>query len=70
MAFAACVVVSACSSGLPDPVMLQGALLSNNQGAATTGNIKAAQRSVASRVLTAVAVERVLGQPAQTFTLQ
>jgi hypothetical protein len=67
VALAASIAVSACSSGLPDPVMLQGALIGGGQQ--QTGSIAQTERSVASRVLTAVAVERVTGQPVQNFQL-
>jgi len=63
-------MLSACSSGLPDPGMLQNALLSSNgKQQLTTGSTLPAERSTASHVLTAVAIERVTGDAKQTFSL-
>ena len=68
MAVIASLFLSACASGLPDPAMLQNALLSNNSDRQlTTGSVEPAERSAASRVLTAVAIERVTGEAVETF---
>ena len=65
-----CLTLSGCSSGLPDPGMLQSALLSRNgKQQLTTGSTIPAERSVASQVLTAVAVERVTGETTKSFSL-
>ena len=72
---AGCALVMGCSSGLPDPVLLNGGTLTNPLAATTQGQTPApgaanGVRSASSRVLTAVALERVLGKPAATFTFQ
>jgi len=67
---AMCLTLSACSSGLPDPGMLQNALLSSNgKQQVTTGSTLPTERSLASQVLTAVAIERVTGNADQAFSL-
>ncbi len=62
-ALAAGVVLSACASGMPDPVMLQSALVSGNSNQQATGSVAQTERSAASHVLSAVAIERVTGKP-------
>jgi len=69
-ALIACLVLGACSSGMPAPGMLQNALLSSSdKDQVRTDNAATLERSDASRVLTAVAVEHITGKPAATFTL-
>ena len=65
-----CLTLSACSSGLPDPAMLQTTLLgSSGNQQLTTGSTLPSERSVASHVLTAVAIERITGEAEQMFNL-
>lgn len=71
IAATACWLLAACASGLPDPTVLQSSLsgqatATGAAAPATTASTTTGQRSLASRVLAAVAVERVLGhQPDQ-----
>ncbi len=67
-------LLGSCASGLPDPVLLQGGSLTSGLTGAGTGNLQTNStqtlpRSDASRVLSALAAERVLGQSAGQFDL-
>ena len=67
-------LLGACAGGLPDPVLLQGGSLTAGLTGSGTGNLQTNStqtlpRSDASRVLSALAVERVLGQSTGQFNL-
>ncbi|MEM7750355.1 MAG: hypothetical protein AAF346_19050 [Pseudomonadota bacterium] len=60
-------LLSSCASGLPDPVLLQGGSLTGSLTGSGTNNVQTNStqtlpRSEASRVLSALAAERVLGR--------
>ena len=63
-------LLAACASGLPDPVLLQGgSLTGSGTGNLQTNSTQTLPRSDASRVLSALAAERVLGGSAAPFDL-
>lgn len=67
-------LLGSCSSGLPDPVLLQGGSLTSGLIGSGSGNLQTSStqtlpRSDASRVLAALAAERVLGQSSDPFNL-